>query len=198
MSATDIAERYIQAFTKDMERLGVAPPDFEPRATEHIPSMVEMIQGLIDKGYAYETDGDVYFAVREFGEYGRLSGKNLDELESGARVEVNEQKRDPLDFTLWESGQAWRAKLGIPLGGRTSGLAYRMLGHVPQVPWEILRHSRRRNRSHLSSPRERAGPILRLFRRRICAILVAQRDGADSPGENVEIHRELFFGEGHT
>ena len=116
VGAADIAERYIQAFTKDMERLGVAAPDFEPRATEHIPSMVEMIQGLIDKGYAYETDGDVYFAVREFGEYGRLSGKNLDELESGARVEVNEQKRDPLDFTLWKAAKPGEPSWESPWG----------------------------------------------------------------------------------
>ena len=94
----------------------MAPPDFEPRATEHIPSMVEMIQGLIDKGYAYETDGDVYFAVREFGEYGRLSGKNLDELESGARVEVNEQKRDPLDFTLWKAAKPGEPSWESPWG----------------------------------------------------------------------------------
>ena len=110
VSSEEIAERYIRAFSEDMGRLGVPTADVEPRATEHVPAMVEMIEGLIQKGFAYASAGDVYFAVRKFADYGKLSRKNLDDLEAGARVEVNEQKRDPLDFALWKA-----AKPGEPV-----------------------------------------------------------------------------------
>jgi cysteinyl-tRNA synthetase len=114
--AAEIANRYIQAFREDMERLGIPHADIEPRATDHIPSMVDMIEGLIQKGFAYASEGDVYFAVRTFEDYGRLSRKNLDELESGARVEVSEHKRDPLDFALWKSAKPGEPSWDSPWG----------------------------------------------------------------------------------
>ncbi|RJQ32254.1 MAG: cysteine--tRNA ligase [Actinobacteria bacterium] len=108
-TAGDIAKKYIEAFHNDMDVLGVLPPDIEPTATETIPKMLEIIEGLIDKGLAYEADGDVFYRVRSFKDYGKLSKRSIDELEAGARVEVDERKEDPLDFALWK-----KAKEGEP------------------------------------------------------------------------------------
>jgi|Deesub1362A_J573_1020465.scaffolds.fasta_scaffold00424_6 cysteinyl-tRNA synthetase len=105
VSTEEIARRYTEEYYRDMERLGVERADIEPKATEHINEMIEMIKGLIDRGYAYTVDGDVYFEVGKFPEYGKLSKKNTDELMAGARVEVDEKKRSPLDFALWKSSK---------------------------------------------------------------------------------------------
>ena len=98
-----LAQRFTDEFHKDMSDLGLLDPTGEPKATEHIPEMIEMIEGLIKKDHAYESEGSVYFAVRSFAEYGTLSHRNIEELESGARVDVNEAKKDPLDFALWKA-----------------------------------------------------------------------------------------------
>ena len=106
----EIAEKYIKAFDEDMAGLGVKLPDFRPKATETIKEMIGVIQTLIDKGFAYVLDGDVYYSVRKFKDYGKLSGKNIEELEAGARVDVDERKQDPLDFALWKKskpGEPW-------------------------------------------------------------------------------------------
>ncbi len=95
VTASVVSERYIAEYQTDMASIGVAPADVEPKATDHIPQMVTLIQRLIARGVAYPLEGDVYFEVRRFPSYGKLSGKNLDELEAGARVDVNERKRDP-------------------------------------------------------------------------------------------------------
>ena len=100
-----------------MAALGVLPPDVEPKATDHVPQMVALIQRLIVKGLAYAVEGDVYFEVRKFPSYGRLSGKNLDELLAGARVDVDERKRDPRDFALWKSAKPGEPSWPSP-GGR--------------------------------------------------------------------------------
>ncbi len=105
-----LTERFIEAMHEDERALGCLPPDREPRATRAIDAIIAMIQRLIDEGYAYLGDnGDVYYAVARFRDYGKLSGKKPEELRAGARVEVSEAKRDPLDFVLWK-----RAKPGEP------------------------------------------------------------------------------------
>jgi cysteinyl-tRNA synthetase len=105
-----LTERFICAMREDNAALGVEPPDFEPRATEYVSDMVQMIKVLEDRGLAYRAEnGDVNYAVRKFPGYGKLSGKSLDELRAGERVEVDAAKRDPLDFVLWK-----RAKEGEP------------------------------------------------------------------------------------
>ena len=109
-STEEVSERYIKAYDEDMAALGVSLPTHRPRATETIPEMIEAIEVLIEKGYAYVVDGDVYYSVRKFQGYGKLSGKNIEELEAGARVEVDERKKDPLDFALWKKskqGEPW-------------------------------------------------------------------------------------------
>ena len=110
VSCEDIASKYIEEYYRDMDRLNILRPTHEPKATEHIDDIVKLIQRLIEKGYAYEVDGDVYYSVEKFKEYGKLSHKNIEELKSGARVEVNEKKRNPLDFALWKKskeGEPW-------------------------------------------------------------------------------------------
>jgi len=112
-----LTERIIEATRDDERRLGVAPPDLEPRATAHIEPMIEMIQTLIDKGYAYRTEkGDVYYRVGKFEHYGQLSGKKPDELLAGARVEVGEIKEDPRDFALWKAAGQNEAGWSSPWG----------------------------------------------------------------------------------
>ncbi|MFN3975731.1 MAG: cysteine--tRNA ligase [Aquificaceae bacterium] len=111
-----IANRYIASYYIDMENIRVRPADVEPRVTEHIKEIVEVIKALIDKGYAYEADGDVYFSVSNFPEYGKLSKRNIEELEVGARVEPSEKKRNPLDFALWKSAKAGEPAWDSPWG----------------------------------------------------------------------------------
>jgi len=101
----EINQKYIEAFHQDMGKLNIASPTEEPKATDHIPEMLDMIESLVDQEKAYESNGDVFYSIKSFQDYGCLSGKNIDELQSGARVEVNEVKRDPLDFALWKKSK---------------------------------------------------------------------------------------------
>ncbi|MDX1347513.1 MAG: cysteine--tRNA ligase [Thiomicrorhabdus chilensis] len=112
-----LTTRMIEEMHADEAAMNVLRPDMEPKATEYMDEIQQMIQTLIDKGYAYPaTNGDVYFKVKSFKEYGRLSGKNLEELEAGSRVEVNEIKQDPMDFVLWKASKenepAWDSNWG--------------------------------------------------------------------------------------
>jgi len=105
-----IADRYIAAFDEDMDRLGLKKPTLEPKATDHIDDIIAIIEKLIANGHAYEAAGDVYFAVETFEDYLKLSKRNLEEMQAGARVEVDERKRNPMDFALWKGskpGEPW-------------------------------------------------------------------------------------------
>lgn len=107
----------IAAMQEDFQRLGNLPPDHEPKATEFVPGMVEMIKQLIEKGFAYAPgNGDVYYRVHKFADYGKLSGKVLEELEAGARIEVEEKKEDPLDFVLWKAAKSGEPSWSSPWG----------------------------------------------------------------------------------
>jgi len=121
VSSQEISERYIAEYRADMASLGVLPGDVEPKATEHIPQMIALIQRLIAKGLAYVVHGDVYFEVRRFPTYGRLSGKNLEDLLAGARVEVDDRKRDPRDFALWKSAKPGEPSWPSPWGAGRPG-----------------------------------------------------------------------------
>ena len=101
----ELVETYTRSYFEDMDALGVIRPDISPRASCHIPEQIEWIKSLLEKGYAYEVDGNVYFSVEEFPEYGKLSGRRVEELEPGARVEVREEKRHPADFALWKRAE---------------------------------------------------------------------------------------------
>ncbi|MBI5642080.1 MAG: cysteine--tRNA ligase [Deltaproteobacteria bacterium] len=111
-----LAERYIKAFDEDMAALGVELPTFRPKATETIKKIIEVTETLIEKGFAYALNGDVYYSVRLKNDYGKLSGKNIDDLESGARVDVDERKKDPLDFALWKSSKPGEPSWDSPWG----------------------------------------------------------------------------------
>jgi cysteinyl-tRNA synthetase len=114
--AAELAERYVEAYRRDMAALGVDSPDVEPKATEHVPQMIALIERLQAAGVAYVVDGDVNFEVRRFPGYGKLSGRDLDELRAGARVEVDERKRDPLDFALWKAAKPGEPSWPSPWG----------------------------------------------------------------------------------
>lgn len=116
-----LAQEYIDSFYEDMKALYVMKPDIEPRATEHIGNMIEMIQVLIDKGFAYEVDGDVFYAVEKLEDYGRLSGRKLDEMKAGSRIEINEKKRHPMDFTLWKPSKPGEPMWESPWGNGRPG-----------------------------------------------------------------------------
>jgi cysteinyl-tRNA synthetase len=140
VSAQEISERYIEEYRTDMASLGVAPADIEPKATEHVPQMIALIERLIAKGVAYPVEGDVYFEVRRFPGYGKLSGKNLEELQAGARVEVDERKRDPMDFALWKATKpgepSWKSPWGPGRPGwhvECSAMAMQYLGEVLDI-----------------------------------------------------------------
>ncbi|WP_297886963.1 cysteine--tRNA ligase [Sulfurihydrogenibium sp.] len=111
-----IADKFIKEYFDDAEKYRIEPADIEPRVTTHIPDIIKFIQDLIDAGYAYEVDGDVYFSVRKFKEYGKLSKRSVDELLAGARIEPGEKKKDPLDFALWKSAKAGEPYWDSPWG----------------------------------------------------------------------------------
>lgn len=98
----ELVDMYMKSFLEDMDALGVLRPNIAPRATCHVPEIIQWVQDLIEKGYAYETGGSVYFSIEKFPEYGKLSRRVIDELEAGARIDIREEKRHPADFALWK------------------------------------------------------------------------------------------------
>ncbi len=132
-----LTQRFIDAMHEDADALGVLRPDHEPRATDYIESIIAMIDGLLGNGSAYQAEnGDVYFSVAGFAAYGQLSGKKIDELRAGERVEIDPGKRDPLDFVLWKSARPGEPQWPSPYGdGRPgwhiecSAMATQMLGN---------------------------------------------------------------------
>lgn len=111
-----VAERYLKRYEEDMELLGLVKPDEEPRATKMIPDMVKFIETLIKKGFAYKVSGSVYFEVKKFKDYGKLSGQSTDQMQEGARVALDKNKKDPLDFALWKASKEgepfWKSPWG--------------------------------------------------------------------------------------
>lgn len=116
MEPLALGQKYIEEYFKDAASLNILDATIHPKATEHIPEMIEIIQGLINSGLGYEVDGDVYFAVDEFPEYGKLSGRTLEDMKAGARIEVDERKHHPMDFALWKKAKleepAWESPWG--------------------------------------------------------------------------------------
>ncbi len=114
--AIELAERYIQEFRNHLDELNVIQATVNPRATREMDNIIQMIAGLIERGYAYEAQGDVYFRVREDADYGKLSGRKLDEMQAGARIDVDERKEHPMDFALWKAAKpgepAWESPWG--------------------------------------------------------------------------------------
>ena len=111
-----IAQEYIDAFYEDMDRLYVLRADIEPRATEYIDGMIDMVTTLVDRGYAYVEGNDVFFSIEKFKEYGRLSGRKLEDMQAGSRVAVDEKKRHPMDFVLWKEAKPGEPQWDSPWG----------------------------------------------------------------------------------
>lgn len=105
ITVPELAEKFIAEYFEDADALGIRRADIHPRATHEIDEIIKIVKTLIDKGHAYEKDGDVYFSVVSFPEYGKLSKQSIDELVSGARIEVDERKNNPLDFALWKASK---------------------------------------------------------------------------------------------
>jgi len=137
ISCDELVEENIKAFYEDMDAMGISRPTHEPYATKYIPQMINLIEELIKKGHAYESGGDVFFSISSFKEYGRLSGKKIEDLRDGARVDINEDKKEAIDFALWKSAKPGEPKWDSPWGeGRPgwhiecSAMAKNILGDV--------------------------------------------------------------------
>ena len=115
-TSQQVSEEQIRLYYEDMNALGVSKADLEPKATENIPEMIAHIQGLIDKGFAYAVKGDVYFNVRQFGDYGKLSGQSIENMQEAVRIEKDSDKKDPLDFALWKSSKPGEPTWDSPWG----------------------------------------------------------------------------------
>lgn len=118
VSAGEVSEKYIREYFQDAGALNVTKATVHPKVTENMQEIIAFVQDLIDKGYAYESEGDVYYSTRKFAGYGKLSGQNIEDLEAGARIEVGEKKQDPLDFALWKARKAedeiaWESPWGM-------------------------------------------------------------------------------------
>jgi len=140
VSTEEIAARYIKEFYADMGALGMLPPTIEPKATEHIAEMIALVARLMEKGHAYQVEGDVYYAVESFPGYGKLSKRSLDEMQAGARVEVDERKKNPLDFALWKAAKpgepSWESPWGKGRPGwhiECSAMSQRYLGDTLDI-----------------------------------------------------------------
>jgi len=116
-----ISERYIQSFDEDMARLGLAQPTHQPKATEYVDEIIALVQNLVDKGAAYAVEGDVYFCVEKFPGYLKLSKRNLEEMQAGARIDVDERKRHPMDFALWKAAKPGEPFWSSPWGNGRPG-----------------------------------------------------------------------------
>lgn len=136
----EISEKYIKSFNEDMDAIGNEKPTHEPRATENIGEIIKIVQGLLDNGFAYRAGDDIFFSVRKKQDYGKLSGKKIDDLEAGARVEIHEAKKDPLDFSLWKASKpeepAWDSPWGKGRPGwhiECSAMGMRYLGPMLDI-----------------------------------------------------------------
>ena len=116
ITVKELAEKFIEEYFKDADALGIRRADYHPRATEHIDDIIEFIQKLMDKGLAYQAGNDVYFDTSAYEDYGKLSGQSLEDLEMGARIDINEAKKNPMDFVLWKGQKPGEPAWDSPWG----------------------------------------------------------------------------------
>ena len=140
ISSQEVAEKYIKEYFQDAHALGVHDATIHPKATENMDAIIDMVKTLVDKGYAYESNGDVYYRTKKFGHYGCLSHQPLEDLEAGARIDVNEQKEDPMDFALWKAAKPgepyWESPWGKGRPGwhiECSAMSNRYLGKTLDI-----------------------------------------------------------------
>ena len=135
-----IGDTYIKEYYQDADALNIERATVNPRATEFIGEIIKFVKGLVDKGYAYEVDGDVYFSTKKFEGYGKLSGQNIEDIQSGARISVDERKKDPMDFAIWKAQKpgepAWNSPWGMGRPGwhiECSCMAKKLLGETIDI-----------------------------------------------------------------
>ncbi|MBC2582528.1 cysteine--tRNA ligase [Clostridium sp. DJ247] len=140
ITVKELGDRFINEYYKDADALNIERATVNPRATEYIGEIVEFVKDLIDKGYAYEINGDVYFNTKKFIEYGKLSGQNIEDLQAGARIDIDERKKDPMDFAVWKSQKqgepAWKSPWGMGRPGwhiECSCMAHKLLGETIDI-----------------------------------------------------------------
>ncbi|SFC80713.1 cysteine--tRNA ligase [Clostridium uliginosum] len=136
----EVGDKYIKEYYEDADKLQIQRATVNPRATEYIEEVVEFVKSLIDAGFAYEVNGDVYYSTKKFKEYGKLSGQNLDDLQAGARISVDERKNDPMDFAIWKTQKlgepAWESPWGLGRPGwhiECSCMAKKLLGETIDI-----------------------------------------------------------------
>ncbi|KGK88990.1 MULTISPECIES: cysteine--tRNA ligase [unclassified Clostridium] len=140
ITVKELGDRFIEEYYKDADALNIERATINPRATEFIDEIINFVKDLIDKGYAYEVNGDVYFNTKSFKEYGKLSGQNLDDLQAGARINIDERKNDPMDFAIWKKQKpnepAWESPWGMGRPGwhiECSCMAHKLLGETIDI-----------------------------------------------------------------
>lgn len=140
ITVKELGDKFIEEYYKDADSLNIERATVNPRATEYINEIIDFVKELIDRGYAYEVDGDVYFHTKKFKDYGKLSGQNLEDLQAGARISVDERKKDPMDFAVWKSQKpgepAWKSPWGMGRPGwhiECSCMAYNLLGETIDI-----------------------------------------------------------------
>ena len=138
ISISELTSNIIKGFNDDCKYLSLEEPRQQPKATDHIDLMIEMISSLITKGFAYEKNNHVYFEVNKFDDYGKLSNKKLEDLIAGSRVEVSENKKNVEDFVLWKPSLTDEPSLGLTLGKGKTRLAFRMFCYVKKIPWKYI------------------------------------------------------------
>ena len=136
----ELGDRYIEEYYKDADGLNIKRATVNPRATEYIDDIISFVSELIEKGYAYEVEGDIYFDTKKFSEYGKLSGQNLEDLQAGARISIDERKRDPMDFAVWKSAKPDEPSWDCPWGKGRPGwhiecscMAHKLLGETIDI-----------------------------------------------------------------
>ncbi|WP_411679957.1 cysteine--tRNA ligase [Clostridium thailandense] len=136
----ELGDRFIKEYYKDADNLNIERATVNPRATEYMNEIIKFVEELINKGYAYEINGDVYFNTKKFNNYGKLSGQNLEDLQAGARIDIDERKKDPMDFAIWKSQKpeepAWKSPWGMGRPGwhiECSCMAYKLLGETIDI-----------------------------------------------------------------
>ncbi|AWI07361.1 cysteine--tRNA ligase [Clostridium drakei] len=140
ITVKELGDKFIEEYYKDADSLNIERATVNPRATEYINDIIDFVKELIDRGYAYEVDGDIYFHTKKFEDYGKLSGQNLEDLQAGARISVDERKKDPMDFAVWKSQKpgepAWESPWGMGRPGwhiECSCMAYNLLGETIDI-----------------------------------------------------------------
>ena len=140
ISVKELGDKYIGEYYKDADGLKLMRATVNPRATEYIDEIISFVQGLINKGYAYEVKGDVYFSTKKFAGYGKLSGQNIEDLQAGARIDIDDRKQDPMDFAVWKAQKAgepaWESPWGMGRPGwhiECSCMAKNLLGETIDI-----------------------------------------------------------------